>query len=586
MSDTLAGVHARSDNLYMALAGTLSPALLDVTKAMMGTEDESASVGKVIGEALTPAIYATAQAAVWGVKVFKEFTSGLAFFGKGLAAELSGNFDQAAAIKEQARATTVSIENEYLLATNRIRQAQEKLTKGPTEDKSAKDGMAAIIASRKKFAAELAALGGGGEVKETPISKAFRKIQEETLKAKLELREYEIEKFKLLKPTPAQLVKYTVMADTLKAETALHDFREEMKGVNLELANADKSETQKALNTLKTKLEQAHVPAEKVAAAVETLHAALNKKSDFAFAKELEAVNAEILKIGKTAQQQEEIDIRLKYRDDENPQHVLDALAASGRKYTAQTGEQVDDIMRKLQQEKDLMVPEEQTTLTQYILDLKEAARLNPNITQGIQDTAIALKKSNLDLAKSFKEHEEMGKDAASTITSGLSDILNGTVSASQGFKNLTKAVADLIIKYTILKPLEKALDGAFSGGSGGGGIIGAGIDWLTSGSGHWNGGGVGSNTMYPVAEQGPELLESGGKTFLMTGSQGGNITPLSQGNGGGGVVIQQTFNMYHSGDDQATLDQKFQSWGRQVEQKTLASVQAQTQRGAMLRGR
>jgi hypothetical protein len=587
LSDALAGLGARSDNLSMAFAGTLAPAILDVTKAMSGAKDESAATGKIIGESVTPAIYAAAQAAAWGVKIFKEFGLGFATIGKRVAAELSGNFDQSREIAAQARATTVSIENDYTLATHRIRQAQQGLANSTVaNDKKTQEAADAAAASRKKYAALLASLSGGGKVKESPIEKEFRKIQEETLKARLELRDYNIEKFKLLKPTAAQVTKFTLMADTLQAETALKAFRDEMKGLNLELANADKTETQKALNTLRTKLVEAKVPAEDVEKAVARLHEALNRKSDFQFTKDLEAMNAEISKIGKTAQVQEEVDIRLKFRDDENPQHVLDALAANGRKYAAQTAEQVDDMMRKLQQERDLMVPESETPLTQYILDLKEAARLNQGFTPQIQATAIALKKENLDLAKSYKEHEQAGNDATSAITGGLGDILNGTVTAAQGFKNLTKAVADLIVKYTILKPLENALDGAFSGGSGGGGIIGAGIDWLTSGSGHWNGGGVGANTMYPVAEQGAEVYESGGKSFLITGSQGGNITPLSNASGAGGstVVINQNVTIDARGAD-ASVDQKIREAMKSTKQETLAAVQLQTQRGAMLRG-
>ncbi|WKN20793.1 phage tail tape measure protein [Azotobacter vinelandii] len=54
------------------------------------------------------------------------------------------------------------------------------------------------------------------------------------------------------------------------------------------------------------------------------------------------------------------------------------------------------------------------------------------------------------------------------------------------------------------------------------------------------SGGSVGPNSLYQVNELGPELLSQNGKTYLMTGEQGGSITPLSGGAnlralGGGG---------------------------------------------------
>lgn len=66
------------------------------------------------------------------------------------------------------------------------------------------------------------------------------------------------------------------------------------------------------------------------------------------------------------------------------------------------------------------------------------------------------------------------------------------------------------------------------SGGSGPSSTVG-GVDWTSGfdvGVGRAGGGGVSPFSIQEVNELGPELLSSGGKDYLMMGSQGGNVTP------------------------------------------------------------
>lgn len=56
-----------------------------------------------------------------------------------------------------------------------------------------------------------------------------------------------------------------------------------------------------------------------------------------------------------------------------------------------------------------------------------------------------------------------------------------------------------------------------------------AGIQGITLGSGKATGGGVGRRTMYPVNEQGLEMFSANGADYLLTGNQGGHITPARQ---------------------------------------------------------
>jgi lambda family phage tail tape measure protein len=57
-------------------------------------------------------------------------------------------------------------------------------------------------------------------------------------------------------------------------------------------------------------------------------------------------------------------------------------------------------------------------------------------------------------------------------------------------------------------------------------------------------GGPVSSNRMYRVNERGPEILESGGKQYLMTGSQGGEVKPATEGNQKQPLIVTNNFTV------------------------------------------
>ncbi|EJN36302.1 phage tail tape measure protein [Pseudomonas sp. GM80] len=54
----------------------------------------------------------------------------------------------------------------------------------------------------------------------------------------------------------------------------------------------------------------------------------------------------------------------------------------------------------------------------------------------------------------------------------------------------------------------------------------------VSFGGGRAVGGGVEPNTFYEVNENGPELFNQGGRSYLMTGASGGSVTPLTSGGG------------------------------------------------------
>jgi hypothetical protein len=93
-------------------------------------------------------------------------------------------------------------------------------------------------------------------------------------------------------------------------------------------------------------------------------------------------------------------------------------------------------------------------------------------------------------------------------------------------------------------------------------------------------GGPVAANSLYQVNELGPELLNQGGKTYLMMGAEGGTITPLGAGpvsaaaaGAGGGTVIHVSVKIDGEGNanstsDTAGLEQFATQIGTLIEQK------------------
>lgn len=123
----------------------------------------------------------------------------------------------------------------------------------------------------------------------------------------------------------------------------------------------------------------------------------------------------------------------------------------------------------------------------------------------------------------------------------------NGKFSFSDFAKSIIADMARIATRQAasgLLSSLAGSALGAYFGG--GGAAAGAGSFGSNIGSalveGRASGGPVDPNTLYEVNEKGPELFNQGGRSYLMTGAQGGSVTPLMTGGtsimaaaGGGG---------------------------------------------------
>ena len=134
----------------------------------------------------------------------------------------------------------------------------------------------------------------------------------------------------------------------------------------------------------------------------------------------------------------------------------------------------------------------------------------------------------------------------------------NGKFSFADFTKSIIADMARIATRQAasgLLSGLAGTAIGAWFGGGAAAGA-GAGSFGSSIGSalveGRASGGPVDPNTLYEVNEKGPELFNQGGRSYLMTGAQGGSVTPLmtggssimaAAGSGGGGGGGGNTYN-------------------------------------------
>lgn len=130
----------------------------------------------------------------------------------------------------------------------------------------------------------------------------------------------------------------------------------------------------------------------------------------------------------------------------------------------------------------------------------------------------------------------------------GLSDAFTDFVTGAKSAKEAFGDFMDDLFKRAVQFTTDKAIDALFSafGGQGNTGAqSGGGTDWMAIiagffGGGKASGGPVKPWSMYEVNELGMEGLTVGGRDYLMTGAQGGMVTPAHK--LGGSVNQSNTF--------------------------------------------
>lgn len=189
---------------------------------------------------------------------------------------------------------------------------------------------------------------------------------------------------------------------------------------------------------------------------------------------------------------------------------------------------------------------------------------------------------------------QEQYRDAARRTADELNEMLDSanqtgdglTVFAEQAARNMQSVFADFLFD-----PFDEGLEGMLKGflkviqrmaaeaaaaqifssigNSTGWGWVGTAAGAVAGGRA--TGGPTSPNTLYRVNERGPELYTERGQTFLMSGGNGGFVTPLTS--GVSGAPINVVVNIDSSGNadvssDRSGIDQFGSELGRFIEQK------------------
>lgn len=196
----------------------------------------------------------------------------------------------------------------------------------------------------------------------------------------------------------------------------------------------------------------------------------------------------------------------------------------------------------------------------QALMNLQDAfaAVADAAVREG-QSVEDAMREQRREILDAKSKVIDYGREILGLPPAALTDILalidEGKVAEAEAA--LTVLARDRRVRL-IVDADKGLMDPTEGGGGGGGGIAPLTADerkWIAAGGGlperfvegKERGGPVGAGKMYEVAERGaPELLNVGGRTFLLMGAQGGTVTPASSGagsgvaqNGGGNLIVQ-----------------------------------------------
>lgn len=145
----------------------------------------------------------------------------------------------------------------------------------------------------------------------------------------------------------------------------------------------------------------------------------------------------------------------------------------------------------------------------------------------------------------SSERAKETAKELGMTFSSAFEDAVVGGKGLSGVLKGLEQDILRIITRKAVTEPLADWLGSAMSGGGSGGSGFGG---WMANaigslfGGGRAAGGPVQAGKFYQVNERGTELLNVGGKDYLMAGASG-RVKPNVQAGGGGGVTVNMTVN-------------------------------------------
>lgn len=187
-----------------------------------------------------------------------------------------------------------------------------------------------------------------------------------------------------------------------------------------------------------------------------------------------------------------------------------------------------------------------------------ELTRLNKLLQQGAIDwdtysRAVFAAQDSFDAAtkepeKALSDLEQFRKKALEGTQQTISDALFGAMQGEfdnvfDGFKKMLDRMVAEALAAQLMKKLMGTGTGTETGGGGGGWMAAIGKFIAGLFGGRAAGGVVTAGSMYRVNENGPEMLEMNGRSYLMMGDKSGKVTPLNGAGGAGGSVTVNVIN-------------------------------------------
>lgn len=166
------------------------------------------------------------------------------------------------------------------------------------------------------------------------------------------------------------------------------------------------------------------------------------------------------------------------------------------------------------------------------------------------------IKEAKKELAEQEKAATAASKQMATTMVSGLKDVVNGTKTAGEAFRDMALKIIDQLLDIMIYQPLINSISGAMQPGmmrlQSGGGLFSLfaanGAAFASGGLQRYARGGVVNSPTYFGHSGGLGLMgEAGPEAILpLQRGPGGKLGVA----GGGGVNITQNFNFSANGDE------------------------------------
>jgi lambda family phage tail tape measure protein len=192
---------------------------------------------------------------------------------------------------------------------------------------------------------------------------------------------------------------------------------------------------------------------------------------------------------------------------------------------------------------KDALGSEEYKRASQSIQDsLNTALQANRDYYNALdkqnEDWSVGASDAFNDYLDSARNVAGQTRDMFSNAFRNMEDgIVNFVKTGKLSFKDFANSLVEDLIRIQVRQAAAGLLSSAFSGGSS---LFGGGsaaqtfatssgtTSGMTFGGGRAVGGSVDPDKFYEVNEKGPELFSQGGKTYLMSGAQGGYVTPIA----------------------------------------------------------